>query len=335
MIPYVISSGLVVGITLLGEILKRFIEPTNIVMFYLLAVVFAAIRWGKGPAVATSLLSVIAFDFFLIKPYLTLGVEDIQYVFTFLVFIVVGLLVSSYASKVREHIILSQTEKLYSVLLQSISHDLKTPLVSITGTLTTLLDDLSRLNEKQKKKLLKTASAESERMKTIINHILDMTKLETGIRLLKKPCDIRDLLGVCLEQLRYKTTSRKIILDIPKEFPEILVDFSFMAKALSNIIDNALKYSAAPQPITLRAVQTNTTVKISIVDSGIGIPKKDINRIFDKFYRVPRSSSISGTGLGLSISKAIVEAHDGEITVKSVPGKNTIFTIVLPKQQPV
>ena len=108
--------------TLLGELVKRRLEPANIVMFYLLAVVIAAIRWGQGPAIITSLLSVLAFDFFLIPPYLTLNVHDIEYLFTFAAFLAVGLIVSTLASKVRAQIIQRQTEKLHSALLLSLIH---------------------------------------------------------------------------------------------------------------------------------------------------------------------------------------------------------------------
>src|SRR5512139_3132733 len=100
--PYLVSIGLVFIMTLLGEILKQRLEPTNIVMFYLLAVVIAAIRWGQGPAIATSVLSVLAFDFFLVPPYLTLNVHDVEYLFTFAAFLIVGLIVSTLASKVRQ-----------------------------------------------------------------------------------------------------------------------------------------------------------------------------------------------------------------------------------------
>jgi len=174
--PYFVSIGLIFITTLFGEFVKSNLEPTNIIMFYLLVVVFVAIRWGRGPAVASSIISVLAFDFFLVPPYLTLSVADIQYLFTFVAFLVVGVTMSTFASKVREHVIQRQTEKLHSALLSSISHDLKTPLVSITGALTTLLDSKSNLSEQHKEGLLETAREESNRLNRIVNNILDMTK---------------------------------------------------------------------------------------------------------------------------------------------------------------
>ncbi|MFA7708286.1 MAG: DUF4118 domain-containing protein, partial [Candidatus Pacearchaeota archaeon] len=179
--PYLISVGFVFVMTLLGELVKRKLEPTNIVMFYLLAVVIVAIRWGQGPAIVTSVLSVLAFDFFLVPPYLTLNVHDFEYLFTFGAFLVVGLIVSTLTSKVRAQIIQRQTEKLHCALLNSISHDLKTPIVSITGALRTILDNTSKLSQQQKNGLLETARGESERLNHIVNNILDMTRTESGV----------------------------------------------------------------------------------------------------------------------------------------------------------
>jgi two-component system, OmpR family, sensor histidine kinase KdpD len=329
--PYLVSAGLVFTMTLLGEFLKRRLEPTNIVMFYLLAVVITAIRWGQGPAIVTSVLSVLAFDFFLVPPYLTLNVHDFEYFFTFAAFLAVGLVVSTLTSKVRAQIIQRQTEKLHSALLNSISHDLKTPLVSITGSLSALLDSRSNLGAVQKNELLETARGESDRLNRIVNNLLDMTRSESGVlRISKKPCDLRDFLGACLEQLKGKIGSRNIRIDIPRDFPEVSVDFPYMLKAFLNVMDNALKYSPDASPIEIEVFRTGPKARISVRDHGYGIPKEDLRRIFDKFYRVQRAENVLGTGLGLSISKNIIEAHGGQISAESILGKGSVFIIELP-----
>ncbi len=330
-LPYIISCGLVFLITLFGELVKKRLEPTNIVMFYLLAVVFVAIRWGRGPAITTSILSVLAFDFFLIPPYLTFDIADIEYLFTFAAFLVVGIVVSTFASKVRKQIIQRQTEKLHSALLSSISHDLKTPLVSITGALTALLNKKSNLDEGRRKELLQTAREESDRLNRIVNNLLDMTKMESGIlQISKKPCDLRDLIGACLEQLKDKIGPRSIKIEIAKDFPEVVADFPFILKAFFNVIDNALKYSPVDSPVEISASCLQRKVQIKIRDHGLGISKEDHRRIFEKFYRVERSQNVLGTGLGLCISKSIIEAHGGQIGVESTLGKGAIFAIELP-----
>jgi len=224
-----------------------------------------------------------------------------------------------------------QTEKLHSALLNSISHDLKTPLVSITGALTALLDKKSNLDARHIRELLETARGEAGRLNRIVNNLLDITKTESGVlRISKKPCDLRDLIGACLEQLKEKIGCREIKIEIPKDFPEICVDFPFMLKAFFNIVDNALKYSPDGTPVEIRADFFQHKAQVRIRDYGAGIPKEDLKRIFEKFYRVERSQNVPGTGLGLCISKNIIEAHSGKISVESAPAKGSTFIVELP-----
>jgi two-component system sensor histidine kinase KdpD len=328
---YILSLCLVSLVTVLGWYIKKSIEPTNIVMLYLLIIICAAILWGAGPAILMSVTSVVAFDYFLVPPYFTMSVNDIQYVFTFAVFLIVGITISAYASKMKDRAVEHQTEKLHAALLSSISHDLKTPLASITGTLTALLESTVHLDDRQKKDLLNVARGESARLNRFVDNLLDMTKMEAGVlRLNKKPCDLRDFIGACLEQLREKIGARSVKIDIPKEFPEIKIDFTFMLKAFFNIIDNAIKYSPDGSPIEIRAFRTDDMANVEIQDYGIGIAGDDLKKIFGKFYRVEKAENVSGTGLGLCISKGIVEAHNGVISVVSAVGKGSIFTITIP-----
>jgi two-component system sensor histidine kinase KdpD len=300
-------------------------------MFYLLAVVIAAIRWGQGPAIVTSILSVLAFDFFLVPPYLTLNVSGLQYIFTFIAFLVVGVVISALASKTREQVIQRQKEKLQTALLNSISHDLRTPLSSVTGSLSALLDNDAGLDDVTRKELLETAFTESDRLNQLVGNLLDMTRMEAGaLQINRKACELRDVLGVTLEQLKENIGARNIRIDIPKDFPEISVDFLFMMKVFFNLIDNALKYSPGNTPIDIKAAVFKDKVKIEIKDQGIGIPKGDLKHIFEKFYRVARPQQIMGTGLGLSICKGIIEAHGGEISAENNFDRGAAFIITIP-----
>ncbi len=329
--PYLITIALVFITTLLAGLIKRRLEPANLVMFYLLIVVIAAIRLGQGPAIAASILSVLSFDFFLVPPYLTLGIEDIQYIFTFVAFLVVGIVISTLASKTRQQIIQRQTEKLQTALLNSISHDLRTPLSSITGSLSALLDNDSELDYATRRELLENAFEESDRLNRIVGNLLDMTRMEAGaLKILRKPCELRDVLGSALEQLKEKIGIRNIRIDIPRDFPEVPMDFSFMMKAFYNLIDNAIKYSSKDMPIDIKASLVKDKVEIRIKDQGLGIPEGDLKRIFDKFYRVERPQQITGTGLGLSICKGIIEAHNGQISACNNPERGATFIIIIP-----
>lgn len=337
--PYVFSLVLVAAVTMLGEIIKRYLEPTNLVMLYLLIVVMVAMRWGRGPAIGTSVLAVLAFDFFLVPPYLTFAVSQIQYLFTFVGLLTVGVVVSELMSRSREQSektrqleLLRATEKLQTALLNSISHDLRTPLSSIIGSVSMLLQDAPSLGEETVKELLQDAYGESNRLNKIVGNLLDMARMEAGgLKISPKPCELRDIVGVSLQELKPKLGNRTLDIQIPRDLPEIAVDFPWIVKVLVNLIDNALKYSDDGTPVRIRAKMNGRQVKIEIEDEGSGILAEDVKRIFEKFYRVSKPQQVGGLGLGLSICRGIVEAHHGQIGAESRPGKKgTVFKVLLP-----
>jgi two-component system sensor histidine kinase KdpD len=235
------------------------------------------------------------------------------------------------AEESRQVELMRQTEKLQSALLSSISHDLRTPLVSITGTLTTLQENDLGLDDATRKELLETASEEAARLNRIVGNLLDMTRMEAGtLRISKRPSELRDVLGASLEQLKEQIGQRVIRINIPRDFPEIPIDFSLMMKAFYNLLDNAVKYSPPDAPVDINARANRDQAEIEIRDRGVGIPGGDLKRIFEKFYRAEKPHRVSGTGLGLSISKGIIEAHGGEIVARNNPDTGATFIITLP-----
>ena len=480
--PYSKSLMLIAAASLLGEGVQRFLAPTNLVMLYLLVVVVAAIRWGRGPAVLASFVSVLAFDFLFTPPRLNFSVADSQYLLTFAGLLIVALVISALAARAREraieahqreiqatllydlsrdlataldlkavleilgnyvrHIVkndvalflpennvlkecyasagfssgeneiavatlafqkdlpagrgtetlpsssarylplktaqaisgvlaykfennlseenerllhaltnqaavaidrallvkevrqielLKETEKLQKLLLNSVSHDLRTPLVSIKGALSSLLENRA-LDSEARRELLENAYEESDRLNQIVGNLLDMTRVETGsMKILKKPCDLSDVIGVSLQQIpKERIGKHPIVIHIPPEFPEILMDLSLMMKTFVNILDNALKYSPPDAGVEINAEIVNDRAQIEFTDHGIGIPSKDLNRIFDKFFRSEHSHKVPGTGLGLAICKGIVEAHQGEIWAESQLNEGTRIVVSLP-----
>ena len=231
----------------------------------------------------------------------------------------------------RQTEILEITDKLQSALLNSISHDLRTPLVSITGALSSLAEDSIALNDATRRSLIETARGEADRLNRLVGNLLDMTRLEAGaVRVQAEPCDVQDVIGSALEQLEARKEDHPINVNISSELPFVSMDFVLISRVLVNVIDNALKYSPPGSPIEIEAHLASGYVEIAVADRGIGIPKEDLSRIFDKFYRVQRPDNITGTGLGLSIGKGIVEAHGGFIAAENRPGGGTIITIALP-----
>lgn len=483
---YFLAFGLVILATIIGKLIHSSLEPVNLVMIYLVCTVVAAVFLGRGPALLTSFLGVLAFDFFLVPPFLTLAVSDTQYFITFIGLLLVSIVVSSLTARLHEqaeaaiqreahtfslftlgrdltsatdlhqvadivitHIsqvfgrdaviflpengllkifstttdyspdmddmavaswafehdqpaglgtdtlpaaslrcqplktargqigvigihpkedgkilspdqrqtfnafanqaalaverailaeqaqqaeLLQATEKLQTALLNSISHDLRTPLVSITGALSSLREESLNINLEDRDSLLETAFSEAERLNRLVGNLLNMTRLEANaIYLRLEPCDIQDAIGAALDQLEERIGKKPIVVNVPEGLTLVSLDFTLFGQALLNVIDNAVKYSPNDTQIDIEVRQTENEICIQIGDRGIGIPEEDLERVFDKFYRVSRPESVKGTGLGLAICKGIIEIHSGRINASNRPGGGTLITITLPK----
>jgi two-component system sensor histidine kinase KdpD len=232
--------------------------------------------------------------------------------------------------------ILEATEKLQAALLSSISHDLRTPLVSVIGVLSSLQEESINLNEAAKSKLIQVAREQAEYLNHIITNLLDVSRIEAGVvKISRQFSDVQDLVGAALEQMSGRIRSRPVTVEIPIELPFISVDFGLIVQTFVNILDNALKYSPTDSPIEIKAWQIGNEVNIEIADRGVGIPPADISHVFDKFYRLQRPNNIPGTGLGLYICKNIIEAHGGKIVARNRPGGGTIISITLPITAPI
>jgi two-component system sensor histidine kinase KdpD len=235
------------------------------------------------------------------------------------------------AEQAQKAELLQAAEKLQTALLNSISHDLRPPLLAITGALTSLDEQAESLNEEYRRSLIGTAREEADRLNRLVGNLLSMTRIESGaIRLHYEPGDIQDVIGTALEQLGGRVADHEIKVNVPDDFPLIPIDFSLVVQVVVNLLDNAVKYSRKGSLIEVSASLLDDTARIDIADRGAGIPSEDLTRVFDKFYRVQRPESVSGTGLGLSISKGIIEAHHGNIYARVREGGGTIISVELP-----
>jgi two-component system, OmpR family, sensor histidine kinase KdpD len=236
------------------------------------------------------------------------------------------------ASDIEEARLFTETEQLRSALLSSVSHDLRTPLVSIVGSATTLAT-VENLTDSGRKELVHTILDESQRLNRFVQNLLDMTRLGYGALQPKREWyDLREIAGRAMKQIGKSLEQQQVILDIPASLPPVHVDPVLMEQVLVNILDNAVKYTPEGGVIALRAVHQDSEIVLRITDNGVGIPPEARNAVFDIFYRVrARDTQIAGTGLGLSICRGIVEAHGGRIAAKDGPnGKGTTIEIVLP-----
>jgi two-component system sensor histidine kinase KdpD len=228
-------------------------------------------------------------------------------------------------------------EPLRTALFHALSHDLKTPLTVIAGSLSTLLKEGDvTLDEAARRELLEMAYAGVERLIRLVDDLLSMAKLEANmVELRLEPYAIEEVIGAAITQLGPLLDGHRCQVDLPPDFPLVSFDFALMVHVLVNVLDNAIKYSPEDSLIEVRVSQTPGHFILRVSDGGIGIPPEELDRVFDKFHRLPRESNDAtpgGAGLGLAIAKGIVEAHDGRIWAEGREGGGTIVTVSLPLQ---
>jgi two-component system, OmpR family, sensor histidine kinase KdpD len=227
-------------------------------------------------------------------------------------------------------LILEESEKLYKTLFDSISHELKTPIAAIMAASSYLTQMKSR-DKDTRTDIYNEISTASVRLNRLVENLLDMARLESGKLLVNlSACDVQDLINGALNQFSSEIGTRKINIDIQENRPLVKVDFVLIEQVLKNIIQNALLYTPAGAGIDIKVSFDNEYSYIFISDNGQGIPDKDLEHIFEKFYRV-NNKIAGGTGLGLSISKGIIEAHKGTITVVNKKSGGLKFQIKIPK----
>lgn len=233
---------------------------------------------------------------------------------------------------------LKKLEKARSEFIANVSHELKTPITSIIGFVETLkngaVDDLKKRDE-----FLNIIYSHSQRLNNLLNDILSLSRIEfREIKMNFQPVSIKEILDNAQALYKNKIESKKqsLQVDIASKLPPVLSDPEMITQAFSNLIDNAIKFTPEKGKIIVRAQETDDFIRTDVSDTGIGIEKKHVSRIFERFYRVEkaRSREMGGTGLGLAIVKHIVQANKGKIKVKSQSGKGSTFSVFLPTANP-
>jgi two-component system, OmpR family, sensor histidine kinase KdpD len=463
----ILAVGVATGICLL--MLHR-LAPANLIMVYLLEVVFVAAVWGRGPSLLATLLSVATFDFFFVSPRLSFAVGDSEYFVTFGVMLIVTLLISTLAVRLRDQaethrrrqeraaalyrmsrefaqtrtiaeavtsverhwgeifegevwVLLPnaegrleqaagitssfpldpkeravaawvhehgqmaglgsatlsgskamsiplktarggvgviclfpeggrrsitpekldlldayanqtavmierallvkeaheaklrvEAERLRTLLLSSVSHDLRTPLATITGAASSLLESEGLLGAETRRELIQSVLDEAERLNRLLGNLLSMTRIESGgVQLQKEWQPLEEVIGAALNHVEKILRGRRVSVAIPDDLPLVLIDGALMEQVLVNLLENAIKYTPEETAIEITARFEKGQVVVEVADRGPGLPAEEVERIFEKFYRGPDAGARGGVGLGLSICRGIIEAHGGEI----------------------
>jgi len=228
---------------------------------------------------------------------------------------------------------LRDLDRLRTDLLANVSHELRTPLASIKGFSTMLLDYDKRLKHDKKRNYLESIDKSTDKLKELIDQLLDMSRLEAGMMALNKQyTDIEKLLQDTVVEAQVRLPTHRLSLDLIDGLPEVNIDPMRIRQVLDNIINNAVKYSPAGTEVVVAVRRVGNGLLTSVIDQGVGIPKEDHERVFERMYRSQKGqiSGVRGAGLGLSICKGLVEAHDGRIWIESEEGKGTKCCFTLP-----
>jgi two-component system sensor histidine kinase KdpD len=225
---------------------------------------------------------------------------------------------------------LAETDRLRTALLNSVSHDLRTPLASIKASASSLLDPTVDWDPRQRREFLETIDQEADRLTRLVHNLLDMSRIEAGAldpRLVETA--LADVTGPVVRLARSKS-SQPIEVDVPDDLPTVLVDPVRLDQVLTNLLDNARRY-AGGRGVAVRGREVDGRVEVRVVDHGPGIPEAERERVFDQFYRLRQGGRTppDGTGMGLAISKGIVEALGGSIRVEATPGGGATFVVSL------
>ncbi len=239
----------------------------------------------------------------------------------------------SLARGLAEARVLAETERLRGALLTSISHDLRTPLASILGTVSSLRTYADRYDAEQREELLATLQDEAERLNRFVSNLLDMTRLESGaIELKLDLVDITEIVGAALERAGSVLARHRVEVMIASDLPMLRLDAILFEQVLFNLLDNAAKYAPPGSRIDVRARRDGDVVALEVADEGPGIPPGDLERVFDKFYRAQaQDRRRAGTGLGLAICRGFVEAQGGRIDAQNRRDRSgAVLTIRIP-----
>jgi len=361
-IGYLVAVLSVLALTLVLKLLGDHVNATTVSLALLLNVLFIATRWGSLPALTTSVVAMLCFNFFFLPPFraFTIAATDNWIaLFAFLITAVTAGQLSARAKKRAEEAesgkreigrlyaelreaferashaeALRQSEKLKSALLDAVTHDLRTPLTSIKASITTLLDEVRgepplALDEESRVEMMEVIDEESDRLNRFINGLIELARIEAGELHLRRRWGVVDeIISAALARAQPITRQHRIVVDVEKELPGVRVDERAVSEVVYTLIDNAAKYSTAGSRIHISAHRADDDlIEMSVEDEGRGVPPDLRERVFDKFYRATRDGDVSsreptGTGMGLAIAKGIIEAHGGKIWIESAEKGN-------------
>lgn len=339
------AAGILIAATLVGLLFSGLkIPEANIIAVYILGVLIISIITSSWMySFLASVISVLAFNFLFTIPRFTLRAYDPSYPVTFGIMFLVALITGSLASRMKEYARESaqaamqiEKEQLRADLLRSISHDLRTPLTSISGNASNLLSNENEFSQETRMQIYGDIYDDSMWLIKLVENLLSVTRIEDGRMDLRMSAELMD--EVIAEAMRHTDRNRdgrKIEVSSNEEFILGKMDARLIVQVVINLVDNAVKYTPEGAQIRIHTGKKDGMVVVSVSDTGPGIPDEQKSKVFDMFYTGTNRAADGrrSLGLGLGLCRSIIRAHGGEIWVSDNKPQGAVFTFTLPAEE--
>lgn len=320
-------------------IFADYIDYRVVAFLLLLVVSIVAVLFDILPVLFTAVLTALTWNFFFIPPRFTFHINDTEDVILFSTYFLIALVNAVLTYKIRrvEKRAMEKEEKahaiqLYNTLLNSLSHELRTPIAAIIGATDNLQNHNSKLSDINRYELIGEISKAAFRLNQQVENLLNMSRLESGyIQLRKDWCDVAELVYTSVKRIEDNTGYNTINIQIDQAIPLFKIDKTMIEQIIYNLLYNAILHTPPNTNISIAARAHADVLEIIVEDNGPGFPPDEINKVFDKFYRL-KNTRAAGTGLGLSIVKGLTEAHNGSIHLENIVTGGARFAIEIPAE---
>lgn len=336
-LPMVYTLLIMLGATFISFILhKFFILNNNVSMIYALAVVLVAcVAPNHFYGVIASLISVIGVNYFFTAPFWALNFTMTGYPITFLIMLITSIITNTLVIGYRErHKARMEVdkEKLRSNLLRAISHDLRTPLTSISGSSAALLEDHGRISSEDSKALLTDIHDNAQWLIRMVENLLSVTRMQSGVSDVQKVPEMsEEIVATAVSQVRKRFVDRKISVKVQDELRDVPMDGTLIVQVIINLIENAIFHSGSIEPIQVSAYENETEAIFIVRDHGRGVDVQRMERLIAGYVDSDSTGDSSrGMGIGLSLCSAIVNAHGGRLWAENAEDGGAVFSFALP-----
>lgn len=334
-----ISISVVCIVAVMCFTISRYLDYKVVAFVLLVTVSLIAVLFDIIPVFIAAILSALIWDYFFIPPYFTFHVSSTEDSILLLMYFVIAMVNAVLTFKIRQIEKIGRareeranTVKLYDTLLNSLSHELRTPIATIIAATDNLQSNNKNLTKANKEDLLTEISVASFRLNQQVENLLSMSRLESGFIKPKKDwCDIIEIIYAAVKRIEENNVSQKITININPELSFFKLDKGMMEQIIYNLVNNAVQYTNEDCEIGIIAQGGADVLELVIEDNGKGFPEAEIDNVFDKFYRL-QNTKTGGTGLGLSIVKGFTEAMGGTVRLQNLKKGGARFTISLAAQ---